>query len=454
MKRLIIQKLIEWKTSPTRMPLLVRGARQTGKTYIIKEFGGGHFKRVIIINFEQDPRYKNCFKTLKVKQIIQEIELLSNQALVPGESLLFLDEIQECPAAIQALRYFFEELPQLHVIGAGSLLEFSLNADNFSMPVGRVEFQYLYPLTFTEMLMALGENQLLDFMGQLGIKDEIPVSVHEKLLELLRLYFITGGMPQVLACYAELKDLLQCRKIQTALLNTYRSDFGKYASRVQQRYCERVFEKAPGLVSQHFKYTDIDADLDGRVIKAAIQLLFKANILMPVYYTSATGLPLTATQVEKHYKLLFIDLGLIQAAQHLPPELLFRQDLMQLNRGALTEQYVGQHLLTIQPSDDRAQLFYWHRDARGSQAEIDYAIAVDDRIIPLEVKSGKSGRLKSLQLFMESHRSALGIKLSQEALNTKGAIWSIPLYLIEQLPRLIRQHPSSNNPLSRFAGEG
>ena len=439
MKRLIIQRLTEWMASPSRMPLLVRGARQTGKTYIIKEFGRIHFKKVTTINFEHDPRYKNCFKTLDVKQIIQEIELLSNQPLIPGESLLFLDEIQECPAAIEALRYFFEDFPQLHVIGAGSLLEFSLNAEDFSMPVGRVEFQYLYPLTFTEMLMALEENLLLDFMRNLSIKDRIPTTVHEKLLELLRLYFITGGMPQALAIYSEQRDLLQCRKIQTALLNTYRSDFGKYASRVQLPYCERVFEKAPGLVSQHFKYTDIDSDLDGRYIKAAIQLLFKANILMPVYYTSATGLPLSATQVEKNYKLLFIDLGLVQAAQHLSPELLLRQDLMQLNRGALTEQYIGQHLLTIQPSDDRAQLFYWHRDTRGSQAEVDYVITVEDRIVPLEVKSGKSGRLKSLHLFMETHQSSLGIKLSQEAFDANGAIWTIPLYLIEQLPRLIRQ---------------
>ncbi len=427
MKRHIIQNLAEWKTKRSRMPLLVRGARQTGKTYAINEFGRLHFKSITSINFEQEPRYKKCFKTFKVSQIIQEIELLSNQTLIPGESLLFLDEIQECPEAIQALRYFFEEFPQLHVIGAGSLLEFSLNADNFSMPVGRVEFQYLYPLTFTEMLMALEENHLLDFINKLSIQDKIPDSVHEKLLELLRLYFITGGMPQVLALYSELKDLLQCRKIQTALLNTYRSDFGKYASRVQQQYCERVFEKAPTLVSQHFKYTDIDADLDGRGIKAAIQLLFKANVLMPVYYTSATGLPLTATQVEKHYKLLFIDLGLVQAAQQLAPELLLRQDLIQVNRGALTEQYVGQQLLTTQPSDDRAKLFYWHRDARGSQAEVDYVIAVDDCIVPLEVKSGKSGRLRSLNLFMEAHHSSLGIKLSQEAFDAKGAIWTIPL---------------------------
>jgi len=439
MKRSIIQDLIEWKSKPSRMPLLVRGARQTGKTHLIKHFGQQHFKNILTINFEQEPRYKKCFQSFNVKQIIREIELLANQLILPGESLLFLDEIQECPVAIQALRYFYEDLPTLHVIGAGSLLEFSLHQENFSMPVGRIEFQYLYPMTFSEMLMALKQNLLLDFMGNLSSKDSIPISIHEKLLELLRVYFITGGMPQILAMYAEHNNLLQCRKLQVALLNTYRADFGKYATRVQQQYCERVFEKAPGLIAKHFKYSDIDPDLDGRSIKTAIQLLFKANILTPIYYSSATGLPLSATQIEKNYKLLFLDLGLVQAANQLPPELLLRNDLMQINQGALTEQFIGQHLLAMQASDDRAMLFYWQRDARGSQAEIDYILNVDDKIIPLEVKSGKTGRLKSLHMFMTTHHSMLGVKLSQETFNAKESIWSVPLYLIEQLPRLIKQ---------------
>jgi predicted AAA+ superfamily ATPase len=438
MNRYIIQKLIDWKSSPSRMPLLVRGARQTGKSYVISEFGNQYFDNMTVINFEAEPRYKTCFTTLDVKQITQEIELLSNQRLIPGHSLLFLDEIQECPSAIQSLRYFHENYPNLHVIGAGSLLEFSLQSDDFRMPVGRVEFQYLYPMTFTEMLMSLGQSLLVEFMQNLSTKDTIPVAVHQKLLEFLRIYFVTGGMPQAMAFYTEQDDLLGCRKIQTALLNTYRSDFGKYTTRLQQNYCERVFEKAPGLVCQHFKYTDIDPDLDGRSIKTAIQLLIKANVLTPVYYTSATGFPLSATQIEKRYKLLFLDVGLVQAAQQVSPSLLLKEDLLQINRGALTEQFIGQHLLAMHPSDDRAQLFYWQRDARGSQAEIDYVIAVDEKIIPLEIKSGKLGRLKSLHSFMDTHKSPMGIKLSQEPFNTQGPIWTIPLYLIEQLPRLLK----------------
>ncbi len=437
MKRAIIQELIKWKNAPGRMPLLVRGARQTGKSYIIKRLGQDYFKNTIIINFELEPRYKNCFKTLDPKKVIQEIEILSNQSVVPGESLLFLDEIQECPAAIQSLRYFFENLPNLHVIGAGSFLEFSLGEKTHGMPVGRVEFQYLYPMTFSEMLIVLAEDKILEFMKNLRITDTIPTSIHQKLLELMRLYCITGGMPQVLAHYSEHRNLLQCRHMQTALLNTYRSDFGKYATRVQQQFCERVFEKAPTLICQHFKYTDIDPDLDGRSIKAAIKLLCKANVLTPIYYTSANGLPLSATQIEKRYKLLFLDIGLVQASSHISPELLLNQDLMQINRGTLTEQFIGQHLITLQASNDRATLYYWQRDARGSQAEVDYVIALGSQIIPMEIKAGKTGRLKSLHLFMESHKSQLGIKLSQESFNTREKIWVVPLYLIEELPRLI-----------------
>jgi predicted AAA+ superfamily ATPase len=438
MKRAIIQDLIEWKNSPGRMPLIVRGARQTGKSYIIKNFGQNYFQNIITVNFELEPRYKNCFKTLAPKQIIQEIEVLSNQNVIPGETLLFLDEIQECPPAIQALRYFFENLSSLHVIGAGSLLEFSLGEETHGMAVGRVEFQYLYPMTFSEMLMALAEDKVLEFMKNLSVTDIIPVSIHEKLLELMRLYCITGGMPQVLAHYSEHRNLLQCRNMQIALLNTYRSDFGKYATRVQQQYCERVFEKAPTLICQHFKYTDIDPDLDGRSIKAAIKLLCKANVLTPIYYTSASLLPLSATQVEKRYKLLFLDIGLVQASSHISPELLLNQDLMQINKGTLIEQFIGQHLTALSPRNDHATLYYWQRDARGSQAEVDYVIAVEQKIIPIEVKAGKTGRLKSLHLFMELNKSHLGIKLSQENFNPRENIWVVPLYLIEELPRLIK----------------
>lgn len=438
MHRSLIQSLIEWKISPARQPLLLRGARQTGKTHLVEHFGKAHFDHVLTINFEKEKHYLACFQNLDPKQIIQEIELSANQTLIPGKSLLFLDEIQECPNAIQALRYFYEEMPELHVIGAGSLLEFALHAENFSMPVGRVSFLYLYPMSFNEMLHALHHQKLLDYLNNLSPRDKIPESVHQQLLQQLRLYFTLGGMPNVLRLYVEHEKLLLCRQTQTAILNSYRDDFGKYASQVQQKYCERVFSKSCELIAKHFKYTDIDPDMDYRALKQAMHLLFKAQILAPIFYTKATGFPLSATQIEKKYKLLFLDVGLAQAAGRLSPELILHNNLMQLNRGALTEQYVGQQLLTMQPNDNRAELFYWQNDTRNSQAEVDYILSVDDLLIPIEVKSGSIGRLRSLHIYMHSHDVKLGVKLSTDTLDTSQNIWSVPLYLIEQLPRLIR----------------
>jgi len=439
MYRSLNQSLINWKSTPGRQPLLLRGARQTGKTYLVEHFGQANFVQTLNINFEKEKRYSRCFDSLNPKKIIQEIELLTNQSIQPGTTLLFLDEIQECPNAIKALRYFFEEMPELHIIGAGSLLEFALSSENFSMPVGRVCYRYLYPLSFSEMLKGLGYNQLYNYLKQLTPGEKIPLSVHHELLEQLQIYFILGGMPQVLNLYSETKKLTLARQAQSSILASYRDDFGKYASQVQRNYCERVFDKSFELIAKNFKYTDIDPDMDYRSLKLALGLLIKANILTPVYYSKATGLPLSATRVEKKYKLLFLDLGLVQAAERIPPELLLKKDIMQINRGAITEQYVGQQLLSCQPDYERADLFYWQRDSLGSQAEIDYVFAVNDLLIPLEVKSGATGRLKSLQLFMQSHQSKVGIKISTDEYSTSEKIWSIPLYLVEEIPRLINE---------------
>lgn len=437
MQRKLNKSLMEWKDSPARKPLLLRGARQTGKTYLVENFAKANFEHLLQINFEKEKHYIKCFNSLDAKQIVQEVELTSNITLVPGKSILFLDEIQDCPNAIQALRYFYEQIPDLHVIGAGSLLEFSLSSKNFSMPVGRVQFLYLNPMTFSEVLKALGKDKLFEYLNNLSLEDEIPESVHQELLKQLHLYFALGGMPHIVDLYVKTEKLLLCRQAQIDLLNSYRDDFGKYATQVQQQYCERVFTKSFEVIAKNFKYTDIDPDMDYRSLKQAIQLLFKAGVLSPIYYTKANGLPLSATQVEKKFKLLFLDLGLVQAAGRVPPELIVSQDFIQLNRGKLTEQYVGQHLLAIQPSYDRSYLYYWQRDVKNSTAEVDYIFAIDHKIIPIEVKSGKTGRLKSLHSYMQENNSPFGIKISIDEFDTSDKIWSVPLYMIEQLPRLL-----------------
>ena len=439
MHRQMLQALQDWKQSPSRQPLLIRGARQTGKTYLVEQLGQHCFEHVLTINFEKQPHFKDCFQNLDPHTIVQTLELVADISLQPGSSLLFLDEIQECPQALQALRYFFEDMPDLHIIGAGSLLEFALDDDQLRIPVGRVQFMHLYPMSLTEHLQALGKTKRADFLNNIDLNETIAEPVHNQLLNDLRAYFITGGMPRIVQLYQDHNSLLMCQQAQLDLLNTYREDFAKYASQIQKSYCERVFERSFSLIAQHFKYTDIDPDMDHRSLKRALQLLIKAHVLTPVYLTQSPSLPLSAHRIAKRFKLLFLDVGLAQAVSQIPANKLLRQNLMQINQGILTEQFVGQQLLTLSAFNSPFYLHYWKRDKKGSQAEVDYLLAVDDAVIPIEVKSGKTGRLKSLQLYMQTYQPPVGIKLSTDQLDTSGTIWSVPLYMVEQIPRLVKE---------------
>ncbi|HYF98379.1 MAG TPA: AAA family ATPase, partial [Coxiellaceae bacterium] len=271
MQRILFNSLINWKENPDHLPLILRGARQVGKTYLIEAFGKSSFKNLLTINFERDPQYKECFAELNPQKILMQLELLSGQKITSGESLVFFDEIQECPSAIQSLRYFKEEYPQLHVIGAGSLLEFTLHQAKFSMPVGRVQFLYLKPLSFKEFLWAQAKENLSEYLEQLNLNDDIPSAIHEELLTQIRLYLVLGGMPAVLNSYLANQSIQEARNIQTALLQSYRSDFGKYSKHHELAYLETVFTKLPALVSQQIKYKKLDPDALSRNLKAAIE---------------------------------------------------------------------------------------------------------------------------------------------------------------------------------------
>lgn len=443
MKRFITQKLLIWKESPSRMPLLIRGARQTGKTYVIEDFGQRYFENQVTINFELYPEYKSCFGSLQPENILLQLRALSRQPLVPGKTLLFLDEIQECPEAIQALRYFKEQLPDLHVVGAGSLLEFALKEAEFSMPVGRVEFLYLYPMNFIEFLYALGEDALISLLEQADFEIGLPVAIHERCLALLRLYTIVGGMPAVVQSYIQERDMERVQSLQINLLATYRHDFGKYATHVQQPYCQAIFNKMPEVVSKHFKYVDIDPGLDSRHLKSALRLLIMAGLVIPVKQCGATGLPLNANINEKKFKLLFLDIGLVKAAGKLDTAVLLQGEFLEIRDGALAEQFIGQQLLSIQPVYDQAMLFYWQRDKKGSQAEIDYLIAHKEQIIPLEVKAGSTGRLRSLQNFIQEKKVPYGIQLSAKPLQKQDKILTIPAYMVNEIPRLLNSFNSN-----------
>jgi len=437
MNRDIEQQLVSWKQRDNRLPVLLRGARQVGKTYIIEKLGREHFKQMLTINFEAQPELRVCFETLEPQTILTTIELLTQQTIKPGETLLFLDEIQECPSAILALRYFKEKMPALHVIGAGSLLEFTLNDKNFRMPVGRVQSLYLKPLSFIEYLSAAGYQQLRDYLSAITLQTPVNTAIHQHLLKLVREYMILGGMPAVIQEYLQNKNLNECQQIQSALLNSYRYDFGKYAPLTDHQYLQRLFEKAPGLIAKHFQYVKVDPDMRSRDIKTALQMLRHANLIYLVYSTASTGIPLISLINEKKFKLLFLDVGLVQRADKLATELLLENDLLLVNRGALAEQFVGQELLAYSSCYEEANLYFWSREKKSSLAEVDYVTTVDSKIIPIEVKAGTTGQLKSLKIFMAEKNIPLGIRISQAPLNYNDGILSLPLYLIHQLPRLV-----------------
>ena len=437
MRRDIEKELISWKSQKEKYPLIIRGARQVGKSYLVETFGKTHFQNNVVVNLEFQPQLKDCFKSLDPSEIINKLQLLLGVQIKEDNTLLFLDEIQECPQAIMSLRYFKEKMPKLAVIAAGSLLEFAMRSPDFKMPVGRVQFLYLEPLSFSEYLDATSNQNLRKFLSDVKLTDSIDDVIHKKLLELLRIYIIVGGLPAVLNEYLSSKDFMNCQRIQTALLQTYRSDFGKYAKISQHKYLQKVFDTTPRMAGQRIKYSNIDPDTRSRDLKNALNLLTLAGIVRPIYLTKASGLPLGAQINEQRFKLNFLDVGLMQNSCGLQGRLSMEEDFMQINAGSVAEQFVGQELTAYSDRHQQASLYFWAREKKGSMAEVDYVINIGSDIFPVEVKSGKEGRLKSLRMFIEEKKSRLGIRFSQDKLSYYDKILSIPLYMVEQLPRLV-----------------
>jgi len=431
LERALERDLKEWKESSLRYPLLIRGARQVGKTYLVEQFAKREFESFASVNFESQPEAAGCFETLDPTEILIRLEKILRLPIRPGKTLLFLDEIQACPQAIVALRYFKERMPALHVIGAGSLLEFALTSGKFSFPVGRVQFMYLKPLSLQEFAKAMGKSHLLQqFSSQL----------HGEAIRLVKEYFLIGGMPAVISAYRQNHSLLDCAKIQDILLATYRADFAKYASPVEQKYLKVLFDGIPQTIGQHFKYSKIDPDIRSRELKTALQQLEGAGLIQEIHATSAAGIPLSAQLKQARFKLLFLDIGLAQRSLRIDPEVILDKDLVQINAGAIAEQFVGQELIAYADPHRDERLFYWEREKQQSSAEVDYILTIDGKIVPVEVKAGSYGKLKSLHQFMQEKKSSLGVKISQDVLSFENRVLFVPIYLIGQLPDLVRGH--------------
>jgi len=439
LQRTIEKALLEWKTSLDRLPIILRGARQVGKSYIVEKLGKEHFENVVIANFEEEKRLSLCFDTLLPAEIISKLEALLAARILPRKTLLFLDEIQECPQAILALRYFKEKMPELHVIAAGSLLEFVLNEIEFSFPVGRVQFMYLKPLSFQEFLFNLGQEKLLDRLNKITLENPLEPLFHDHLLQFVRQYLLVGGMPAVVNLFSKKSSYLECQRRQKAIMQTYYNDFSKYAGKVQHKYLQKIFEKVPLLIGQHFKYSSIDPEIRSEIIKIALEQLKWVGLIQRIFSNNASGIPLKSQKKENKFKLLFLDIGLLQAATLIDYAAIFEENILQINAGAIAEQLVGQELLAYGDVYEDQELYFWERDKKTSIAEVDYVLQQGSQIIPIEVKAGKTGRLKSLQQFMEEKKAPFGIRISQNPLSFEKNILSIPLYMIFEIPRLLKE---------------
>lgn len=435
LQRHLEEDLNAWRIRENRKPLLIRGARQVGKSFLVEAFGKKYFNNMIVINFELSPEYKKCFSTLQPHEICNMISVVAQQRINPGETLLFLDEIQDCPEAIQALRYFKEKMPQLHVIGAGSLLELVLNQAAYRMPVGRVEFLYLYPLSFKEFLKVFAPDTI-PYIEKATLKEPVPEVIHDYLLKQLKSYFWLGGMPEVLSDYHMAEDLVRVQAIQASIIETYEKDFGHYRNIASPTDLQNCFRGAPLLIGQQIKYNKINPDARSRELKKALSALEDAAIINRIQATAATGIPFDTTVNEKKFKLNFIDVGLVKRFNKLDISLMLQDDFVFQNQGALAEQFVGQELLAYAPSYEKAKLYFWARDGIGI-AEVDYVIISHGKIYPLEVKSGAIGKLKSLQQFLHEHPSIFGIRTSIAQLSYEKNVLSVPLYMLSELDRLL-----------------
>lgn len=454
MYRDAIAELEQWLQRTRRKPLVIRGARQVGKTTLVRLFAARCFEGLAELNFERTPRAAELFASKDPKETLRLLEPYLGREITPGRTLLFLDEIQATPQVLSALRYFYEELPELHVVAAGSLLELALEAPAFSVPVGRIEYLHLGPMTFDEFLLAAGQEKLAEFLRSYSLTDPIPDALHERLMEALRSFLVVGGMPDAVRAFVEGDSYRESEAIKHSVLATFHDDFGKYGQRVDTTRLRKVFERLPHLVGSRFKYVNVDREERSRDLAGALRLLTLARVAFPVRHTAANGIPLGAEANERNFKILCLDVGLMATACGLTIlDLESASDVMMVNRGALCEQFVGQHLLYSAPPWEEPQLFYWSRERRGSTAEVDYVISQGSEVVPIEVKAGKTGTLKSLHVFLREKGRSFAIRLNTappSMLETMLALpgeeeapWqlmSLPLYLVGQVRRLLREY--------------
>lgn len=442
MERQLLILLDAWLTAKDRKPLIIRGARQVGKTWLVRRLAERHHKKLIEINLEKKPQLAALFTTKEPAEILLSLSAAFNTTIDPQHCLLFLDEIQAVPSLFAELRWFAEEMPELTVVAAGSLLEFALAEHVFSMPVGRINYAYLEPLSFEEFLTAQQQDILNTYLAQYDFTHPIPTAIHQKLLNLFKEYLIIGGLPAAVANWLSDRSLIQVNQIHHDLLATYRDDFAKYRGRIDIERLDEVMLSVPRMLGQKFVYSHVSSGWPTQSVKKAVDLLEKARVCHSVISTAANGIPLRSEINHKFFKEIFIDAGLCCAALGISFNQITPVDEITLiNQGGLAEQVAGQILRTIEPFYIEPALYYWQRGEKGSSAEIDYIIQHHNQVIPIEVKAGKTGSLKSLHLFMALKKYPVAVRINSDLPSKMKLenfeLLSIPFYLLGQIHRLL-----------------
>lgn len=419
--RQIDKALAVWKDSSRHKPLLLRGARQVGKSSTVRHLAE-QFDNFVEINFERMPKYAEIFHgDLDVRRIVETIKSITGKQIVAGKTLLFFDEIQICQEAISSLRFFWEDMPELHVIAAGSLLEFALN-DIPTFGVGRIHSMFMYSMSFDEFLGALGMDSLLESKMKASCLEPLPAVLHEQLVSLFRTFLMVGGMPEAVAAWVESRSYVECQAVQKEIAYAYEVDFAKYKKRANIALLRQTFHSAAHQIGGKFVYSQVSRDFRSAQIKEALSLLVLAGLLIPVCNTAANGFPLGAEADESCVKYLFMDSGLLLAVlgmdygsiTAISEQILIGTAADLVNKGHVTEMAAGLEIIKNMPADSVPSLYFWMRDAKGSLAEVDYVMAKNMKILPIEVKAEVRGGMKSLYSFVEAKGIDRAVRTSLE----------------------------------------
>lgn len=450
MYRIYAEQLSTWWHEKKRKPLVLRGARQVGKSTLVRQFAQTQGLDLYEINLEMQPLRSLDFEGYDIPSILREIEEVCGKSVASHKSLLFFDEIQANPKALTALRYFYELRPDLPVIAAGSFLDLFLNEDHaIAVPVGRISYLHIQQMSFIEFLIALDQKILVQRMNHF---QDINEATHQKIWKFYRDYLFVGGMPESIKTYIETMSFVEVRKVQESLLQTYQDDFFKYSKKAQLQFIRQVFDYIPFHCGEKVKYSEINADAKSIEIRKAIDLLSHALVAKRIYHTNASGLPLSALVDEKIFKLFFLDVGLMLAKQNVSFASLLEKNF--ITEGPTAEQFVMQNLLARNNGFSKAEMFFWMKDKSTMKAQIDFLIQYQNEIIPIEIKAGKSGSIKSLWQFIHEKKIKRAIhfgnhlplieKKSHKSLSGDGAksievrLYQLPIYLAEQVEVILK----------------